>query len=281
MINGPATANYDVDLGNLFLNDWSHSTADVEYLSAELNGPPTLDNGLINGTNVYGDLGSRFNVTFTAGTSYRIRLVNAAIDTHFKFTIDNHNLTVISADFVPIVPYDTQVVSLGMGERYDVVVTASETSGNYWLRAIAQIACSENAYPDNIMGTVMYDSTNTTEPDSTAWTYTDNCDDETLTDLVPYLALDASSATVTDDEAVTIGVVATDIGNVGYVSLTPFPSSSRDSEADIPYQSGIWAAPHSSSTGLTQLSNKSSTAPTSPPKTMLFKLMMQTSGCTS
>jgi FtsP/CotA-like multicopper oxidase with cupredoxin domain len=28
IINGPATANYDEDLGNLFLNDWSHQTAD-------------------------------------------------------------------------------------------------------------------------------------------------------------------------------------------------------------------------------------------------------------
>ncbi|CZR67928.1 related to laccase precursor [Phialocephala subalpina] len=216
IINGPATANYDEDLGNLFLNDWSHETADVEYLSAELNGPPTLDNGLINGTNVYGDLGQRFNVTFSAGATYRIRLVNAAIDTHFKFMIDNHNLTVISADLVPIVPYDTQVLSIGMGERYDIVVTASETSGNYWLRAIAQVACSENDNPDNIKGIVMYDSTNTTEPNSSAYDYDDNCDDEDLSNLVPYLALDASAATVEDDEAVTISTVSTDIGTVGY-----------------------------------------------------------------
>ena len=193
-----------------------HETADVEYLSAELNGPPTLDNGLINGTNVYGDLGQRFNVTFSTGTTYRIRLVNAAIDTHFKFMIDNHNLTVISADLVPIIPYDTQVLSIGMGERYDVIVTASETSGNYWLRAIAQIACSDNDNPDNIKGIVMYDSTNTTEPNSSAYDYDDNCDDEDLSNLVPYLVLNASAAAVEDDEAVTISTVSTDIGTVGY-----------------------------------------------------------------
>lgn len=86
--------------GILFLNDWSHQTADELYESAQSGGPPTLDNGLINGTNVYGDddssdqTGSRFELSVEAGTSYRIRLVNGAIDTHFKFMIDNHTMTV-------------------------------------------------------------------------------------------------------------------------------------------------------------------------------------------
>ncbi|KAJ8121315.1 hypothetical protein O1611_g10137 [Lasiodiplodia mahajangana] len=92
LINGPATANYDEDLGTLILSDWSHETADVEVLSALANGPPTLENGLINGTNVYDDAGSRFETTFVSGTSYRLRLVNAGADTHFKFTIDNHTM---------------------------------------------------------------------------------------------------------------------------------------------------------------------------------------------
>ncbi|PBP19049.1 multicopper oxidase [Diplocarpon rosae] len=55
IINGPATANYENDMGVMFLNDWTHQTADAMYITAETNGPPTLDNGLINGTNVYGD----------------------------------------------------------------------------------------------------------------------------------------------------------------------------------------------------------------------------------
>jgi FtsP/CotA-like multicopper oxidase with cupredoxin domain len=51
IINGPATANYDVDLGNFMLQDWSHQTADDLYVTAEIQGPVTLDTGLINGTN--------------------------------------------------------------------------------------------------------------------------------------------------------------------------------------------------------------------------------------
>lgn len=68
----------------LFLNDWSHSTVDELWYDAETNGPPTLDNALINGTNAYDDGGSRFEVNFVSGTTYLIRLVNAAIDSYFK-----------------------------------------------------------------------------------------------------------------------------------------------------------------------------------------------------
>lgn len=175
------------------------------YATAQSRGPPTLDNGLINGTNVYGDLGSRFTTSFVAGDSHRIRLVNGAIDTHFKFSIDDHNITVMAMDLVPIVPYTTQVLSIGMGQRYDIVVDATETSGNYWMRAVPQSTCSDNDNASDIKGIVRYNSTDTTDPTSSAYTYTDNCDDEALTDLVPYTSLDASAESVEDDFAVTIG----------------------------------------------------------------------------
>lgn len=46
-INGPTSANYDTDLGNLFIQDWSHVTASSLFTYDEYNGPPTLDTGLI------------------------------------------------------------------------------------------------------------------------------------------------------------------------------------------------------------------------------------------
>lgn len=58
--------------------------------------------------------------------------------------IDNHTLEVISSDFVPIVPYNTTDVSIGMGQRYDVIVEAKDlTEGSFWLRSIPQETCSE------------------------------------------------------------------------------------------------------------------------------------------
>ncbi|KAB8276471.1 Cupredoxin [Aspergillus minisclerotigenes] len=193
VINGPATANYDVDLGHLFLNDWYHKTADELVLEASTGGPPTAPNGLINGTNTYGTLGSRFETTFEAGNRYRIRLVNAAADNHFRFMIDNHTMEVIATDFVPIHPYNTTQLSIGMGQRYDIIVTAKELdNGNFWLRAIPQEACSETDAVDNIKGIIRYNSSSTAEPTTSAYSYTDSCSDEASSDLVPYLAINAS-----------------------------------------------------------------------------------------
>jgi Putative multicopper oxidases len=60
IINGPASANYDVDMGPIILSDWSHKTADELYIYSQTQGPVTLDNGLINGTNVYNSTGFSF-----------------------------------------------------------------------------------------------------------------------------------------------------------------------------------------------------------------------------
>ncbi|KAJ0422380.1 extracellular dihydrogeodin oxidase/laccase [Aspergillus carlsbadensis] len=193
IINGPATANYDVDLGHLFLNDWYHDTADNLMLQAATGGPPTAPNGLINGTNVWGDVGSRWETAFEAGVRYRLRLVNAAADQHFRFMIDNHTLEVIANDFVPIIPYNTTQLSIGMGQRYDIVVTAKEiASGDFWLRAIPQTSCSESDATDKVKGIIRYDGSSSADPTTSAYSYTDSCDDESPSDLVPYLALSAS-----------------------------------------------------------------------------------------
>jgi FtsP/CotA-like multicopper oxidase with cupredoxin domain len=84
VINGPATQNYDEDKGVMFLNDWTHQTVDELWYYAEEHGTFTMDNGLINGTNTNETVGSRLDVEFISGTTYRLRLINAALDTHFK-----------------------------------------------------------------------------------------------------------------------------------------------------------------------------------------------------
>ncbi|ORY63280.1 laccase [Pseudomassariella vexata] len=222
IVNGPATANYDVDLGHIFLNDWYHSTADELVLKAATGGPPTADNGLINGTNTYNDtMGSRFETTFEAGTRYRIRLVNAAADSHFRFMIDNHTLEVISTDFVPIVPYTTDQVSIGMGQRYDVIVTAKDiTSGNFWLRAIPQESCSETDAVDNVKGIVRYGNS-TADPTTSAYSYSDSCLDEASSNLVPYLVIDAPDTSSFDDNS-EIGVQVTENALLWTVNATSF-----------------------------------------------------------
>ena len=211
VIHGPATANYDYDLGSVFLNDWDERTADQLYVLADTGGPPTQTTGLINGTNSYYDddtIGTRFSTVWESGSSYLLRVVNAAIDTHFTFTIDNHTLEVIASDFVPIVPYTTKAVSIGMGQRYDIIVTADQASvaSDFWIRAIPDTYCSNNANPDDIKGIVHYGSSTGT-PTTSVWSYTENdCYSEPSASIVPYLSLDASTdASVSLDKEATVG----------------------------------------------------------------------------
>ncbi|CAI7651201.1 hypothetical protein N7533_012970 [Penicillium manginii] len=201
VIHGPASANYDEDKGVLIMNDWDINTVDELFMTAQKDGPPTLDNALINGTNVFGSdystnqTGTRFNTSFAEGTSYRLRLVNAACDTHFKFSIDNHTLTVIANDLVPITPYKTNVLNLAMGQRYDVIVSADKASiaKNFWMRAIPQTACSENKSPKNIKGIIYYGD-EPANPTTTGHSYTDSCSDENMADLSPIVSESVSSS---------------------------------------------------------------------------------------
>lgn len=119
--------------------------------------------------------------------------MNAATDAHFRFAIDNHNITVIAADLVPIVPYEADSVLITMGQRYDIIVEANQDVGDYWLRAVWQTTCSANDNADNILGIVRYDSSSTSDPSTNSTGWTESCGDEDLSNLTPYLALDAQT----------------------------------------------------------------------------------------
>lgn len=51
----------------------------------------------------------------------------------------------------------------------------------------------------------MYDSTDTTDPTTSAYTYTDSCDDEDVSSLVPYVSKTVTTSSLDDEEAVTVG----------------------------------------------------------------------------
>lgn len=60
------------------------------------------------------------------GQRIRIRIINAAADTAFRVALAGHPMTVTHTDGFPVVPTDVDAVLVGMGERYDVIVTASD-----------------------------------------------------------------------------------------------------------------------------------------------------------
>ncbi|KAH7115251.1 laccase precursor [Dendryphion nanum] len=147
VINGPATANYDVDLGPYSITDWYYITAFQAGARAFNHGrggpPPTGDNIVINGTNKNRDGGGSYNrVTLEPGKKHRLRIINMAIDAGFKVSLDGHSFEVIAHDFVPVVPYTTNYLQVGIGQRYDVIINANQTAGNFWFRADADGQCN-------------------------------------------------------------------------------------------------------------------------------------------
>lgn len=135
IIYGPKNAPYDVDIGPVLLSDWYHD----EYFSivkkvvgVPPGPPPRSDNNLINGKMDYDcslvtngqectpNAGiSKFK--FTAGKTHRLRLINAGAEAIQRFTIDNHTMTVIANDFVPVKPYQTNMVTLGVSRKVRAV----------------------------------------------------------------------------------------------------------------------------------------------------------------
>ncbi|KAL4908522.1 hypothetical protein BDW74DRAFT_166169 [Aspergillus multicolor] len=210
VIHGPATANYDVDAGTIFLNDWTHRTMEELFWYAQTVGPPLLNNSLINGKGVYGkgddETGERFSMKVEEGTSYRLRLINGAIDTVYKFMIDEHELEVIAMDLVPVKPFKTTSVSLAMGQRYDVIVKATNPSSasNFWLRTIPQQSCSDIEDPGNIAGIFHYSDTPST-PKTQPFTFVDSCNDEAMASLVPHVPMDVQPPDYYDNTLATIG----------------------------------------------------------------------------
>ena len=129
VIHGPASANYDEDLGALILNDWYWETIwrlivqtrdRLQNLpSGDLpgSGPRFSDNILVNGTNKnpVGD-GGRHHVTkVEPGKTYRLRLINVSTDNALRVSLDGHTLQVITADSVPVQPFTVASLMLNVG----------------------------------------------------------------------------------------------------------------------------------------------------------------------
>lgn len=66
--------------------------------------------------------------TFNAkpGERIRLRIINAGGDTAFRFGVEEHSLTITHTDGFPVEPFEAESLVLGMGERYDAIVTAGD-----------------------------------------------------------------------------------------------------------------------------------------------------------
>lgn len=143
---------------------------------------------------------------------YMLRLINTSFRTTFVFSIDNHILQVIDSDFVPIEPYFTTSVLIGIGQRYRVIVEARPDDdedgsnpvpqdGNFWIRTWGATACSQPGQEGyERTGILRYDAASTSDPTSKAWPNIPlACSDEPYTSLKPKLPWFVGPAANTED----------------------------------------------------------------------------------
>ena len=57
---------------------------------------------------------------------FGLRLINAGADTAYRFAVGGHRLSVTHTDGFPVEPVTVDTLIIGMGERYDVVVTTGD-----------------------------------------------------------------------------------------------------------------------------------------------------------
>lgn len=211
-IHGPSSADWDEAVSPpLIMTDWGHDTAfnivstnDWHNKSILLNGRGDVtkfNNAVQNTTEIHPpyEVFLEKPLSGKAVKKYLMRIINTSFDTTFVFSIDNHLLQIVSADFVPIHSYHNTSILVGIGQRYNVIVEANPIAyyedsplpadGNYWIRTeiVECFVGNRKGSPGyDQAGILRYDNTSTADPTTDIWPNVAlSCSDETYTSLHP------------------------------------------------------------------------------------------------
>jgi FtsP/CotA-like multicopper oxidase with cupredoxin domain len=115
-----------------------------------------------------------------------------------KFSIDGHTFTVVAQDFVPIKAYKTDLITLGVGQRADVIVEAvGKPKDAFWMCStlgVGPTSCSlADGTSPNAMAAVYYDGADSNTVPVTNSTITDaqitNCANDALNKTEPLFVI--------------------------------------------------------------------------------------------
>ncbi|KUJ13616.1 Cu-oxidase-domain-containing protein [Mollisia scopiformis] len=218
IINGPSVLDYDFDLGPWLFSDWYHADAFSLYheeLDTVRNLAPLPDSIVLNGKGVCDcdqatdsrctGKAEYYEVLVTEGKTYKIAVENTGTLLTLTFFIDGHNFTVIETDFVPIEPYSTNVLNVGIGQRYIILVEANasfEHGTNFWIHA--HYCALATFFPTSSVGIIRYDSHNTSDPytpPASELNQNFGCSDPDPKDLVPIVKRTVGNRVNTQEEA--------------------------------------------------------------------------------
>ena len=108
-----------------------------EYLWNQWDNMPPMDISDVAYDQFWANGLDRVQLTGAAGEKVKLRLINAGASTYFYVHSATGPLPVVSADGMPVRPFNRRRLLMGMGETYDVIVTVP-AHGRYEVRATAQ-----------------------------------------------------------------------------------------------------------------------------------------------
>lgn len=131
---------------------WEPTEAGVEPLSDNLllNGQNTFDCSVVSTTfnSTYRHKntpectgGQAYKTNIKPGTTMRLRLINHSSYLSYWFSIDSHPLTIVEIDGVEVEPIVSQGVHVNIGQRYSVIIKATEAAGDYTIRSALEKDC--------------------------------------------------------------------------------------------------------------------------------------------
>ncbi|KAM5582676.1 hypothetical protein ABKV19_002884 [Rosa sericea] len=118
---------------------WNANVVDVENQGLATGGAPNnSDAYTING--LPGDFyncsqNQTYKLNVVRGNTYMLRIINAALNNQLFFGIAKHNMTVVAVDASYTKPYVTEVVVVAPGQTTDVLITANQPVGSYYMAA--------------------------------------------------------------------------------------------------------------------------------------------------
>ncbi|CAL1368683.1 unnamed protein product [Linum trigynum] len=142
---------------------WDRNPQDVRKLALYTGAAPnSSDAYTINGQP--GDLyrcSNKETMKFqvNSGETILLRVINAAMNQELFFAVANHKLIVVEADASYTKPFTTSVIMVGPGQTTNVLLTADQTPGRYYMAARAY-QTAQNAAFDNTTTTAILEYKN-------------------------------------------------------------------------------------------------------------------------
>ncbi|KDR11747.1 laccase-2-like isoform X2 [Zootermopsis nevadensis] len=141
---------YDFDLPEhkLFISDWLHLPADDHFPGLlRADSGQDANSFLINGKGrtligTQSTITPYAQINVQSGMRYRFRIIGGLCTVcPTQLTVDGHKMLVIATDGNPVAPMRVDSLNIYSGERYDVVIEATNSPGPYWIHVKGLATC--------------------------------------------------------------------------------------------------------------------------------------------